>query len=143
MPRVFISHSTQDRTFVEQEIVRLLAEHGIETWYAADSIQTADRWERSIFEGLQACDWFLIVLSPHSAASGCVKDELAWAIEKRPGRLIPVLLRTARHRPAARYHARDPDASGIVRTSSMGWRGRRKPSSACWKGTTSASSSSE
>src|SRR5262249_41013074 len=34
-------------------------------------------------------------------------------------------------------------ASAIARTSSMAWRGRRKPSSACWEGATSASSSSE
>src|SRR5262249_25444994 len=33
-------------------------------------------------------------------------------------------------------------ASGIARTSSMDWRRLRSPSSACWRGATSASSSS-
>jgi hypothetical protein len=92
MPKVFISHATQDREFVEREIIRLLEGHGVETWYSKEDIRTADWWERTLLHGLQACDWFLVVMSPRSAQSEWVKDEVHWAVEERPGRVIPVLL---------------------------------------------------
>jgi len=69
MPRVFISHSTQDRDFVEQEIIGLLEGCGVETWYSKDSIAATEQWERSIRQGLKSCDAFLLVLSPPSAQS--------------------------------------------------------------------------
>ena len=47
MPKVFISHSTQDREFVEREIIAALHQGGIETWYSKMDIHAADRWERS------------------------------------------------------------------------------------------------
>jgi hypothetical protein len=39
-----------------------------------------------------ACDWFLVALSPHSAKSEWVKDELHWAMDNKQGRIIPVLI---------------------------------------------------
>jgi hypothetical protein len=92
MVRVFLSHSTKDRAFVERELLRLLQAQGIDTWYAPDDISTAQEWERRIREGLQTCDWFLIVLSPRSAASLWVQAELHWAVNPRWGRIVPVLL---------------------------------------------------
>ena len=52
VPKVFISHSSKDRDFVEREIISLLRSHGIETWYSKDDIQTASQWQNSIAEGL-------------------------------------------------------------------------------------------
>lgn len=92
MPKVFISHSIKDREFVEREIITLLQNHQIETWYSSQSIQTAEEWERSIHRGLNSCDWFLVVMSPHSAKSEWVRAEVFWAASKRRGRIIPVLL---------------------------------------------------
>ncbi len=92
MPRVFISHSTQDRAFVEQEIVALLERCGVETWYSKDSIQPTDQWERSILQGLKSCDVFLLVMSPRSAQSPWVKREVDWVFIKGGRRIIPVLM---------------------------------------------------
>src|SRR5262245_46867965 len=92
MPKVFISHSTEDRTLVRKQILDPLFRAGIEIWYSVDSIRTADHWERTILQGLQGCDWFLVVLSPRAAKSEWVKDELHWAMEERQGRVIPVLI---------------------------------------------------
>lgn len=92
MAEVFVSHSSQDREFVEREIVAFLARHGIETWYAKEDIATAQDWERSIIRALNACDWFLVVLSQRSVASEWVRNELHWAIANRPGRVIPILI---------------------------------------------------
>lgn len=90
--RVFVSHSTNDREFVEREVISHLERHGIRTWYSKVAIQTAAEWETSIRRGLDSCEWFLIVLSPRSASSEWVKDELHWAIDKRPNKIIPVLI---------------------------------------------------
>lgn len=92
MPKVFISHSTRDRDFVEREIIGPLKAQGIETWYSTDSIRTAELWERSIREGLKSCDWFLIVMSPNSVSSKWVPREMLWAMERREGRIVPVLI---------------------------------------------------
>lgn len=90
--RVFVSHSTRDREFVEQHIVGHLEKNGIKTWYSKVDIQTATEWERSIIRGLESCDWFMIVMSPQSANSEWVKDELHWAVDHRPKKIVPVLI---------------------------------------------------
>jgi serine/threonine protein kinase len=90
--RVFVSHSSKDRDFVEQEIVSILENAGIATWYSKVDIQTASEWGRSILQGLQSSEWFLLVMSSKSISSEWVKDELYWAIENRPERVIPVMI---------------------------------------------------
>jgi hypothetical protein len=73
--RVFVSHSSQDRQFVEREIIEPLRKHGLQTWYSTDDIDTATQWESEIQEGLESCDWFLVALSPHSIRSRWVKAQ--------------------------------------------------------------------
>ena len=90
--RVFVSHSSKDRDFVEQQIVSVLENAGIATWYSKVDIQTASEWGRSILQGLQSSEWFLLVMSSKSISSEWVKDELYWAIENRPERVIPVMI---------------------------------------------------
>ncbi len=92
MASVFISHSTLDREFAEQAIVALLEQHGISTWYSRDSIHGADEWERCIKQGLNACAWFLVILSRESVNSEWVRTEVHWALEHRRGRVIPVVI---------------------------------------------------
>lgn len=92
MPRVFISHSKDDREFVEQEIVSILRSHGWDTWYSRDDIRASEQWERSIVQGLRTCDWFLVAMSPRSVQSRWVKDEVHWAMDNRVGHIVPVLI---------------------------------------------------
>jgi tetratricopeptide (TPR) repeat protein len=94
MPLVFISHSSLDREVVERHIIAPLREYGIEIWYSQDAIETANEWQEKIVEGLEKCDWFLVAMTPRSTMSSWVKREVAWAIEMREGRFIPVLLET-------------------------------------------------
>lgn len=94
MPCVFISHSSLDRELVEREIMAPLRAHGVDTWYSTDDIQTASEWERQIREGLVACDWFLVALSPRAVESEWVMREVHWAVLKRKGRIVPVMLET-------------------------------------------------
>ncbi len=90
--RVFVSHSSQDRKFVEREIISKLEKNGIKTWYSKVDIQTASEWHQSIIHGLESCNWFILVMSPRSSNSEWVKDEVHWAIDKRPSRVIPILM---------------------------------------------------
>jgi serine/threonine protein kinase len=91
---VFVSHSTKDRGFVEQEIIGFLERHGVETWYSINDVPSSSYWERTTLKGLEMSDWFLLVMSPRSAESEWVKDEVHWAVDRRPRRIIPVLIET-------------------------------------------------
>jgi hypothetical protein len=105
MPSCFISHSTQDRLFVENELTGLLKAVGIDAWYSRESITTSEQWERSILAGLESSDLFLLVMSRSSAKSDWVKDELAWAMTYRGDRIIPVSIEPCE--PTA-FHIRLP-----------------------------------
>jgi hypothetical protein len=89
--QVFVSHATEDRHWVESEVVLPLNGNGIKTWYSTKSIASAAQWEREILKGLESCDWFLIVVSLASSKSEWVKDELFWAMSHRPTRIVPVI----------------------------------------------------
>jgi TIR domain len=73
------------RLFVEREIVNLLKDHGIETWYSRDDIRAASDWERSIRQALSACDWFLVVLSPELVQSEWGRSRVALG-HRKPSR---------------------------------------------------------
>jgi hypothetical protein len=89
----FISHSSADRNWVEREILQFLKENGIKPWYSAHSISSAAQWEREVLKGMKACEWFLLVVSPSAAESDWVKDELFWAMQFRPTRIVPIIMR--------------------------------------------------
>ncbi len=92
MARCFVSHATRDRDFVETELLGLLESLGLDPWFAENDINASEEWERSILAGLKASDWVVVVLSPRSAESDWVKDEVHWAIDNCPGRVVPVLI---------------------------------------------------
>lgn len=94
MTCVFISHSSLDRAAVEREIISPLRAHGIDLWYSTENIGTTSEWERQIHNGLTKCDWFLVVLSPRSIESEWVRREVHWAVKKRNGKIVPVMLET-------------------------------------------------
>jgi len=92
MLAVFISHSSADRQAVEKSIVTLLTSHGIRVWYCKEDIATGAEWEKAIREGLESCDWFLVVVSPRAIDSEWVRCEVDWGIENRRGHFVPVLM---------------------------------------------------
>jgi TIR domain len=74
-PRAFVSHSSQDRLFVERFATDLRA-NGIEAWYSGWEIKPGDSIRGRIDEGLAGCDHFLIVLSKESINRPWVQTEL-------------------------------------------------------------------
>jgi adenylate cyclase len=90
--RVFLSHNHQDRKFVELQIREPLASRNVETWYAEQDIVPGDDYIRRIQDGLLKCDWMLVVLTAHAAASDWVRAEVNTALKdpRFRGRVVPV-----------------------------------------------------
>jgi diguanylate cyclase (GGDEF)-like protein len=94
LARVFLSHASHDAGFVEDELIPLLRDHHIAFWYSKNHIDPATQWASEIQQALQECNWFLVVMTPHSAESRWVRMEVDWAMEERHGRIVPVVLET-------------------------------------------------
>jgi len=90
-PRIFISHASADKNFVESELVDPLAANGIDVWYDKRDIASAEAFDEEIIKALEACDWFLVVLSPDAAESEWVKNETDWAFKNNRRRIIPIM----------------------------------------------------
>ncbi|MHC1624010.1 MAG: toll/interleukin-1 receptor domain-containing protein [Candidatus Methanospirareceae archaeon] len=105
--KVFISHSSVDKKFVQRLATDLRTREGIDAWFDQWEINPGDRIPERLEEGLSEAENFILVLSPDSVNSQWVKYEhWAWLTmqieeekhakeESRPParRLIPVLYR--------------------------------------------------
>ena len=80
-PYVFISYSHQDKTECTQ-LADLFYSHGVRCWYD-DGLHFGDDWNLSIATHLEDAAVCLLLLSPNSAASEYVKNELSYANSKR------------------------------------------------------------
>ena len=90
--RVFLSHNHRDREYVETQIREPLAFRHVETWYAEQDIVPGDDYILKIQDGLLKCDWMLVVLTAHAAASDWVRAEVNTALKdpRFRGRVVPV-----------------------------------------------------
>lgn len=92
-PRVFVSHSTQDRAFVEK-LATDLRTNGVDAWYSGWEIRPGDSLRSKIEEGLGGCEYFIIVLSKSSITRPWVQTELDAATVRKIGgkvsKIIPV-----------------------------------------------------
>ena len=95
---VFLSHSNQDRLFVDS-LAEVMRRHGIPVWYSPINILAAQQWHDEIGAALLRCDWFAVILSPHSIESMWVKRELAKALELRrfENRIVPIIYQPCDH----------------------------------------------
>lgn len=91
MSDVFISYCRSDRDGLAP-IIDALGQHDLRYWLDESSILPAMEFNDEILAGLHACPWFLLAMTPRSAVSEYVKDELHWALSNRSGRIIPVML---------------------------------------------------
>ncbi|MBI5505745.1 MAG: TIR domain-containing protein [Deltaproteobacteria bacterium] len=91
---VFVSHSHDDRDFVESRLVLPLKELGIRTWYASNDIPKGSIWTAEIRKALSECTWMLIVVSKNSSGSEWVRLEvdLAVGLGHMLGKMIPIQL---------------------------------------------------
>ena len=140
-PRVFLSHASDDKLFVE-ELARRLREDGIDAWFDAWEIRAGDKLVPRIFdEGIGRCEVFIVVLSSTSVTRPWVRDELEAGIVQRiagqlkliPIRLdfveVPMALRATRYLSITDRMSYDSDyqelLSAIFNTSTRPPLGRR------------------
>jgi hypothetical protein len=94
--RVFISHSSKDKQFATWLSVDL-ANHGHNPWLDEWKIRAGESIPTKIGEGLENCDFVVVVLSENAVASHWVEREWQakyWdEVAKGKIRVIPVLLR--------------------------------------------------
>src|ERR1700740_608095 len=94
--KVFLSHSTKDKQFVQALAVELETEK-IEPWLGEDDIQLGDNFFAEIEEGLRDADLTLLFWSPEAARSDWTRLEwtsvTAREISESRTRLGVVLLR--------------------------------------------------
>jgi cellulose biosynthesis protein BcsQ len=77
---------------VQKKLKASLERFGIEPWISGINLHGGDDYIDQIKRALSDCDWVLVVMSPRSAGSEWVQHEVHWAIENRPGRVLPVLM---------------------------------------------------
>lgn len=94
-PRVFISHSSQDRDFVHT-LVSNLKNLGLSIWVDYAELQVGDSIVTGISNALREADYFMVILSRASIKSRWMTAELNFALmEELSGRgiaILPVLI---------------------------------------------------
>lgn len=76
MTKVFISHSYQDKKFVNQ-LTNRLREDGIQVWTNEKELFVGDNIEEKIADAIRKTDYFIVVLSKNSTNSKWVNFELS------------------------------------------------------------------
>lgn len=96
MAGIFISHSSVDKSFVHRLAIDLVVRN-MPVWFDTWEMDTGDSLYQKIYEGIEASDYVIVVLSPSSVASRWVQKELAAALtlEERRGRKFILPIRIA------------------------------------------------
>ncbi len=85
----FVSYSRKDLAFV-QKLVKDLKAGGATVWLDKSDIEAGTEWDRAVQLALTSCQQMLLVLSPTSAASDNVLDEITVAIRTQKT-ILPIL----------------------------------------------------
>ncbi|HBB36066.1 MAG TPA: histidine kinase [Cyanobacteria bacterium UBA8803] len=86
---VFISYSRADSEFA-RKLNNGLQIQNKTTWFDQESIASGEDFEREIFKGIESCNNFLFIISPHSINSPYCANEVEYA-QKLNKRIVTVL----------------------------------------------------
>lgn len=82
--RVFISYRSQDPDLsLAQNFYEVIKAAGHQVFMAGESIRLGENWPQRIDRELERCDYFLLLLSPQSATSEMVTEEVRRAKQLR------------------------------------------------------------
>jgi hypothetical protein len=90
MAQVFISYSRKDIGFV-RKLAGDLEKAGYDVWWDLTDLRGGDDWLRVIPSAIDSSEFFIVVLSPTSAASDWVKKEYTQALSSGK-KIIPLML---------------------------------------------------
>ena len=90
--KVFISHATDDRRRA-QYLGRLLKQSGIDYFFSREHLDHGHNWYRGIGDGLESCNWLVIIATPAAVRNGWVRNEVTYALVERRynNRVVPLL----------------------------------------------------
>lgn len=86
----FMSYSRSDERFALR-LAKDLRSRGIGMWVDQLDIRPSEHWDRAIERAVQECCGIVVVLSPRSAASDNVADEISYALDSGKS-VIPVMI---------------------------------------------------
>ncbi|MBI1923600.1 TIR domain-containing protein [Candidatus Poribacteria bacterium] len=93
--QVFLSYASADKK-IAHRIVDTLHERGVRVWFYAYELRYRDSLVEAIKNAIAACDYLVVLLSPHSVKSAWVKKELGVALSSdltiRGITLLPVII---------------------------------------------------
>ena len=92
MAQVFISYSRKDKSFV-QKLFDALTQEKRDVWADWEDIPPSAKWLREIYDGIEAADNFVFIISPDSVASKPCGMEIDHAAQHNK-RFIPILYRS-------------------------------------------------
>src|ERR1044072_95447 len=79
-PRVFLSHSSSDKDFIDKLYADLRKCH-IEPWLDTEEIRDGTSWLKEIFQdGIPRCDAVIVYFTEHSMKSKMVAEEIDAAL---------------------------------------------------------------
>lgn len=82
MSRVFLSHASIDKPFVEK-LAQDLMKMGVQVWYDKWEIKVGDTILWKIAEGIEESDYLVIVISKEAWESDWVRKEIEAAFQKQ------------------------------------------------------------
>ncbi|HEY7336570.1 MAG TPA: toll/interleukin-1 receptor domain-containing protein [Bryobacteraceae bacterium] len=101
-PRVFLSHSSQDKAFV-RELYNRLTRDGVSCFFDAESIGWGENWIQVLERAVDQCEDIVFVLSPAFCDSEWAQAERTGALADDPSGLRrkarPLTLHACRHLP--------------------------------------------
>lgn len=86
----FLSYSRSDERFALR-LAKDLRGRGISMWVDQLDIHPSEHWDRAIERAVQNCRGIVVILSPKSAASDNVADEISYALDSGKS-VIPVMI---------------------------------------------------
>jgi hypothetical protein len=89
--RVFLSYKREDQVFASKLKADLEAQ-GIFSWIDVNEIAAGEAWDHEIEQALKKTEILLVLLTPESAASPNVMDEVSFALSTKK-KVIPVMVR--------------------------------------------------
>ena len=113
MTRIFISHSSQDDTFV-RNIRSVLADYSLDGWIDSRELRGGDPLRSVIQQAIDESEDYAVVISTNALQSEWVSDELEYAlkVQKKPGkekfRVIALLLDGTKIGAFKKYYSEEP-----------------------------------
>lgn len=103
MASVFLSHSSKDKPFV-RELFQRLTRDGVTCFFDEESIEWGANWVRELENGIDLCEYIVLVLSPNFLASKWAEIERTASMADDPDglrrKLRPLTLAQCRSDPS-------------------------------------------